>query len=109
MREIMARARVRGRTDSYDVAGPSGRPELAQLFQSGAIGNHDEAIADSQAALALPRAQVLVHALARRSDDIAEFPLRKVDSLDGMAVDDQSVRGRQSQQGFGEPHRQGRQ
>src|SRR5689334_10522303 len=74
------------------------RPQLAQLFQSGAVGNHDEAIADSHAALALPRAQVLVHALASRPDDVAELPLREVDPLDGRAVDDQSVRGRQSQQ-----------
>src|SRR5690348_18030937 len=55
---------------------------LGQILDGGPIGDDDQAVGDSHAALALPGAQILVHAFARCADHVAELALGEVNALD---------------------------
>src|SRR5215472_2863055 len=60
--------------------------ELSQILQRAAIGYGDQALGNPDDAPALPAAQTLVHAFARRADQIAELALREPDLRQRLAV-----------------------
>src|SRR5579871_628186 len=76
--------------------GPPSPLQLAENLQAGAIGNDDQPVGDTHPALALPGAQMLVHALSRRADYIGELALGEVDAVAGTAVGRAALRDRRA-------------